>query len=278
MMNSHQPSLRLHRAVVPSLVGFVLAVAATGCDPSSPTESPDESSSEDEFVSAPLPEGPCGEALAAFQREAGLDAEATLLRGSVRLPDLRPLRRAGGAPSEDAGGGDAGARAPRGASFRERPAREVSVTVYRADEKGSAGPAPKEGLADTTTDRAGNWCVAVAESVEATPTLLAAARLSGTGSDGEDATVLRRSVVTQFGNAVTVRSEALTRVLLEKGRLEDLTSAAYLNLLSVAATAVDLLSPVPWEGDESVAESVEKVRRALERDERFEQKLTAVEE
>ena len=170
------------------------------------------------------------------------------VRGRVLAPDWFVER--GGAPHPDAG-------ESKGRERRELPVRGVDVSVRQRDEEAA--------LVETTTDSKGRWCVDLSDTSTGMD-LVAVARL--------DSHRLRRPVITRYGTTISVRSEALLQ-LVEK-RTDDLSTvspALYLNLESIASTAVDLLDPVEWNSDETVSSAIDKVATHLRADRRIEEKL-----
>jgi hypothetical protein len=168
-----------------------------------------------------------------------------VIKGSVRLPDFQNLESLG-----------------QGAVFRERPGLDVPVTLRR-------GSGSDEVLAETRTDADGDWEASVPAKTPLDGSVIAEATVEGA--------TLRRGVVTEFGNAVTIRSEALGRMLAQRGTSPaKLPRASYLNLLSMLATAADLTAPVDWSGDETIDQAVERVMEAGSEDERFAERLEAL--
>ena len=167
------------------------------------------------------------------------------IQGSVRLPDFENLESLG-----------------RGAVFRERAARDVPVDIRHVGETDGT-------LAQTRTDVDGDWSVSVPAQTPLDGSIVAEASV-------EDVT-LRRGIVTEFGNAITVRSEALGRMLEERSTsAATLPRATYLNVLSMLATAADLTNPVDWSGDETIEASIQRVRRAGNADERLHKRLKSL--
>jgi len=88
---------------------------------------------------------------------------------------------------------------------------------------------------------------------------------------------LRRSIAAGHGQTISVRSEALHRIL--EARLDSLSSlsrAAYMNLQAMASTSVDLIDPVRIRPGESAGELIGRVRDRLLRDSRFRARLEAL--
>jgi hypothetical protein len=169
-------------------------------------------------------------------------AEQRVIEGSVRLPDFQNLESLG-----------------EGAVFRERPGQDVPVELRRADQ-------PDDVLGQTRTDSEGNWSISVPPKTPLDGSIVAVTSL--------DDTTLRRAIVTEFGNAITIRAEALSRMLAERSSSPaQIPRARYLNLLSMLATAADLTHPVDWAGDETMETAVERVREAGAADPRLSKRL-----
>ncbi len=185
--------------------------------------------------------------------------DRTIVRGRVLLPVFE------GEDSESDAGHrpdqirDANIGRPR---RRERPASDVEVRLDRLETS-------EQSLVSTRTNASGEWCLSAAEGVELDVELIARAETSrGT---------LRRSVVTPLRQVISVRSEALTRVLNERSALRAVMSpASYLNLQAVASTAVDLLEPVQWQSVESLDTIAARMRETIEDDRRFQSSVDAL--
>jgi hypothetical protein len=168
-----------------------------------------------------------------------------VIKGSVRLPDFQNLESLG-----------------EGAVFRERPGQDVPVALRGGSDSG-------EVLAEVRTDVDGDWEASVPAKTPLDGSVVAEATVEGA--------TLRRGIVTEFGNAVTIRAEALDRMLAQRETSPaKLPRATYLNLLSMLATAADLTTPVDWSGDETIDEAVERVLEAGRADERFGGRLEAL--
>lgn len=179
------------------------------------------------------------------------ETDGPFARGRVLVPET------GGT---DAGETDA-ATSNVGASGevrREVPAREVRVTLSGEGK-----------TVDTRTDANGRWCLGIGER-DPGMTLVARAEVDGTP--------LRRPVITRKGQIISVRSEAVLRVLEQRlGDLSAVSPAVFLNLEAVASTATDLLDPIDWRDAESIASVVEKVETRIAGDSRFTETLERLE-
>lgn len=179
------------------------------------------------------------------------EAEGGQIRGRVLVPVL----------SEE--GPDSGLDNRRGPGGRlERPAREVDVAVYTVGSE--------EALAETTTDANGRWCVVLPMEREVGTELVAEATIA------EDR--YRRAVVAEHGQNISVRSEALHRILAsepssEGSEASSISSAVYLNLETVASTAADLVDPAGWQRGATLRSAPERLEAQLMEDERFLERL-----
>jgi hypothetical protein len=189
--------------------------------------------------------------------EAELDYHPRILRGQVSAP--------AGALSSSGGLFDGWLVGTAHAAplEEERPAAAASVTLYRVDARGQRSG---EVLRQTTTDLAGKWCMKLPDGVDYGADLVVEAR---------DQARLRRVVVSEFATDIYSTSEALYR-LLQRGEVDftQLSTEAYFNLESIAASAVDLLDPVELEPTDGVDEAVDKIVAVLEDDPRLTAKLT----
>lgn len=142
---------------------------------------------------------------------------------------------------------------------RERPARGATIEIYRRD-------SPDDVLVSTQTNASGDWCVSAPGDAELGVELLARAE----ASRGR----LRRPIVTPLRQIVSVRSEALVRLLEERPRLWGrLSRAGYLNLQAIASTAVDLLDPVQWQHVESLDVVARRMEETMAADRRLQAEL-----
>lgn len=167
---------------------------------------------------------------------------ATYVEGRVRLPVVSEREAS-----------DAGERGV-GTVRRTRPAADVRVVVQRLGKGGD----PVE-IGTATTDQKGRWCIAWRGDLEFSTNIVAVADAEGRR--------LRRSLVAARGQHLSIRTEALHRILDERDLLGELSRAAYTNLTAAAATATDVFNrPEPsddWE------KRVERVREAMLEEKRF---------
>lgn len=148
----------------------------------------------------------------------------------------------------------------------EQPVPEASVELYRV---GSAGEQEGEVLRQATTDARGEWCMKLPDGVDLGPTLMLSA-----SSDG---TRLRRSLVSPVATDVYSTTEALTRLLQERDvDFTKMPKETYLNIESIADTAVDLLDPVELEPGDNVASVVDKLGESLAKDDRLANKFDSL--
>jgi hypothetical protein len=181
--------------------------------------------------------------------EACPDTEGPFVQGRVLVPRLDMPRKNAG--SNDAGGLD-GEVEPR-----EVPADGVRLAVTDLADGSEVG--------STTTDRKGRWCIDLGDR-EPGMALLAEVRV-----DGVD---LRRPLLTRDAQIVSIRSEAVWRMLAD--RLEDPTDvepATFLNLEAMVSTASDLLEPVDWRKVEDVAQAVDRTVERATQDRRVSERL-----
>ncbi|MFB6350434.1 MAG: hypothetical protein ABEN55_19445 [Bradymonadaceae bacterium] len=176
------------------------------------------------------------------------DTGGPFVRGRVLVPDLGGTENR---KTEDGGAEDGAASgATASEERREVPARDVSVTLTGGG-----------GEATTRTDAKGRWCLDLGDR-EPGMDLVARATVGGT--------TLRRPVITREGQIISVRSEAVLRILEQK--LDDPSTvppAAFLNLEAVVSTATDLLNPVNWRGAESIDAVVATIVDRIAEDPRF---------
>lgn len=179
------------------------------------------------------------------------EAEGRRIRGRVLVPVL----------SEE--GADSGLENRRGPGGRlERPAKEVDISVYAVGSE--------EVLAEATTDASGRWCVVLPSGREVGTELVAEATIAEKG--------YRRAIVAEHGQNISVRSEALHRVLASKDSsngtdISSLPPAVYLNLETVASTAADLVDPTGWQRGATLASAPERLEAQLMENERFLEQL-----
>ncbi len=175
------------------------------------------------------------------------DTDGPFVRGRVLAPrfDLA---------GDDAGSPDAGAWRPE---RREFPARAVAVTVVSTDDG--------EAIGRTETDAKGRWCIDTGDR-EPGMEMLARAAVDGTE--------FRRPLLTREGQVISVRSEAVWRLI---GRAVDepatVPAATFLNLEVLVSTATDLLEPVDWRRVETVGEAVERTVETSRHDPRVSARL-----
>lgn len=176
------------------------------------------------------------------------------VEGRVRLPVVAEAK---------GDGSDVGASAT-GTVRRTRPVSGAQVVVERPKDGGE-----RVEVGAATTDEKGRWCVARPEDVELSTEVVAVVQTE----EGR----LRRSLVASRGQHVSVRTEALHRILDERGLFESLSRAAYTNLVAAAATATDVFNP-PKPSDEGREARIESLRRAMLDEERFRRLLERAKE
>lgn len=169
---------------------------------------------------------------------------------------LRPeWRQTAGQAAPDAASTDTEAPA---VERRATPAPKIPVRLYRHKQE--------ETLARGRTDAKGRWCLRVDGEIGFGVDLLAEATL-------EDVR-LRRPVITRSGQVISLRTEALVRLLVDRQiDLAEVPRPVYLNMEAMAATAVDLIDPVDWRADETLQTGVERAADRLAADERLAKKL-----
>ncbi|MFB6263592.1 MAG: hypothetical protein ABEL76_08220 [Bradymonadaceae bacterium] len=240
-MSERLPSGRAAIGTFATLV-FVAAVA-TGC-----SRFGDEGSSRRETSRESKPAACAGE-----EPRSGSEAVA-YVRGRVVVPKVAER-------AADAGPRSGGAEAGRTGAVRQlRPVRDVEVVLHR-------GTAPEDGrrVASARADDDGEWCTSVSAGAVG-PGLYASVTV--------DSVQLRRPVAIPPENRISVDTEALTRLLVERlGGVEGLSRAQLLNLASMSASAVDLLEPVAWEKTTSIRDGVERALRSLEADRRISERI-----
>jgi len=178
------------------------------------------------------------------------ETDGPFARGRVLVPDR---------DGPDSGQTDRGGTENEGVggARREVAARDMAVTLTGSD-----------GAATARSDANGRWCLDLGDR-EPGMGLVARAGVEGAR--------LRRPIITREGQVISVRSEAVVRVLHDEiGDPTEVPPAAFLNLEAVASTATDLLAPVDWRGAESIAAVVENIEARIREDPRFANTLESV--
>lgn len=191
--------------------------------------------------------------------EAAQQYHPRIVRGRVLAPRGKLARRS---PFDNWLVGSAQA-APLEA---EQTVPRAKVTLYRV---GPSGKKEGEVLRSATTDQTGSWCMKLPDGVALGPELMLAASADGTR--------LRRSLVSPVATDIYSATEALTQLLQEHNvDFNQMPKANYLNIESIADTAVDLLHPVELAEDDTVKTTVEKLGDALAKDDRLADKIAAL--
>jgi hypothetical protein len=173
---------------------------------------------------------------------------------------LLPVFEGASATTNDAGtsSNDARPSETRRPRRRERPIRGATIEI-RLDR-------PDDVLVSTQTNASGDWCLSAPGDAEFGVELLVRAETPR----GR----LRRPIVTPLRQIVSVRSEALVRLLDKRPRLWGrLSRAGYLNLQAIASTAVDLLDPVQWQHVESLDVVARRMEETMAADRRLQVEL-----
>ena len=215
----------------------VVLVVGVGCQGRTAGDSPEPEGSTSETPPAPeyCPEGPGG-----------------WVAGRVLRPEWQ---QATGQVPPDAASTDPEAPV---VERRAIPAPQVPVRLYRHGEETT--------LASGQTDAKGRWCLRVDADLGFGVDLLAEATV--------DETPLRRPVITREGQVISLRTEPLLRVLVDRGiALAEVPRSVYLNMEAMAATAVDLIEPVDWQPDETLASGIDRTVERLGSEERLAKKL-----
>ena len=148
----------------------------------------------------------------------------------------------------------------------EQPVSGATVELYKIDHDGR-----KTGdvLRETRTNTQGEWCLGLPDGVAPSNELMLRAR--------SEETALRRLAISPIATDIYTGTEAIVRVL-EASRVDfhRIPKETYLNMESVADTAVDLLEPIELEDDDDVESLVSKLRETLSDDDRFAERLDAL--
>ncbi|MGM0555752.1 MAG: hypothetical protein ACQEVA_05150 [Myxococcota bacterium] len=190
----------------------------------------------------------------ATQEQASSEYHPRVLRGRVMAPHAELagswtdilVSPAHAAPLED-----------------EQPVAGATVELFKID---TSGQKAGDVLQETRTNAQGEWCLGLPDGIEPAHDLMLRAR-------GDD-TELRRLAISPIATDIYTGTEAIVRIL-EARRVDfhRIPKETYLNMESVADTAVDLLEPVELDDGDDVESLVSKLRETLEDDERFTEKL-----
>jgi hypothetical protein len=221
----------------------VFCIAVVGCQKGGETAGPESAPSED-----------CP---GATQHHASLDYHPRVFRGRVMAPHAKLasswtdifVTPAHAAPLED-----------------EQAVAGATVELYRVDQ---AGEQVGDVLQSTQTNAQGEWCMGLPDGIEPSNELMLRA-------PGESAT-LRRLAISPISTDLYTGTETIVRMLeAREVDFHAIPRETYLNMESVADTAVDLLEPVELEDSDDVESLVAKLRETLTEDPRFNEKLDAL--
>ncbi len=224
------------------LLAATLAMATTACDSGSP----------DKNESPPAKSCP-----GATQAQADRDYHPRVLKGRVMAPHAELasswtdifVSTAHAAPLED-----------------EQPVADATVELYRIDRTGEQ---VGDTLQTTETNTDGEWCLGLPDGIEPGHDLMLRAR-------GSDAT-LRRLAISEISTDLYTGTEAIVRLLQAREvDFHAIPEPTYLNMESVADTAVDLLEPVSLDAGDDIDALVTEIQTTLTRDARFSKKLESL--